>query len=37
LTFDKGISTNARSTRTALRIRVNISLIGSVIMVARFP
>ena len=31
-TFDVGISTLGRSTRTALRIRVNMSAIGSVIM-----
>src|SRR5690348_3886238 len=37
LTFESGISTLARSTRTALRMRVNMSAIGSVIMVLWFP
>ena len=32
-----GMSTNGRSTRTALRMRVSISAIGSVIMVCQFP
>src|SRR3954471_18098464 len=35
--FEEGMSTTGRSIRTALRIRVSMSAIGSVIMAGQFP
>src|SRR5262249_35747533 len=37
LTFEDGMSTCGRSIRTALRMRVSMSAIGSVIIVVEFP